>query len=77
MRINITISAIETGDGKFLPKFDFIEYEGNQVTCTPYHFGEDSIRDTREEALHIAKVNANSEAVKKYGRGTEIFIKEE
>lgn len=77
MQIHLTISALPTTDGKFLPKFQFFEIEGVFFTTIPYDFGKESIRDTKEEALKVSKAHGIKEAIERYGKEVKIFLKEE
>ena len=77
MNLYIKISALPVKGGKFLPKFGFMEFEGAQITTIPYNFGVESIRDTKEEALNVAKIQAFKEAKNKYGSEIQVFLSEE
>ena len=77
MLIQLTIWALPVVGGKFLPKFQFIENNGPSVTFVPYNFSAESICDTKEEALGLAKANGIREAIEKYGKEAKIILKEE
>lgn len=74
MQIHLKISVLTLADGKFLPKFQFMENYGSRVTFVPYDFGAESIRDTKEEALRVAKAHGVKEAIERYGREAQIVI---
>ncbi len=77
MPVQLTILALPVVGGKFLPKFQFVEMEGPSVTFIPYAFGLESICETREKALALAKTQGAQEALERYGRDVKVILKEE
>lgn len=77
MTIILKTSAWQLKNGKFLPKFQFIEENGPHSTYVPYDFGIDATCDTEEEALALAKEKGIETAIEKYGRNAKILFKEE
>lgn len=77
MNIYVSVSTIPLQDGRFLPKFQFIETQGSSTTFIPYELGIESVCDSEEEAFKHAEIHARRQALIDYGEGTELFIKRE
>ena len=73
MTIILKTSAWQLKNGKFLPKFQFIEENGPHSIYIPYDFGIDATRGTEEEAFALAKETA----IERYGRNAKILFKED
>jgi len=77
MEIHLKISTIALKNGKFLPEFRFYEVTGNLVTNIMTPLGEESLCDSKEEALNLAKAHARKFALEKYGTSAQIAIQEQ
>ena len=77
MKVYVSLSAVSLLNGKFLPRFQFIETQGADTTFTPYEMSIESACNSEEEALKHAEIHASRQAVKDYGQNIELFIKRE
>ncbi len=75
MKAYVSISTVSVPDGKFIPRFQFIEQQGAQTTFIPYELGLESACSSEEEALRHAEVHARRQAVQNYGQDVELFVK--
>lgn len=77
MNIYVSISAIPLQDGRFLPRFQFIETQGVSTTFIPYDMSIESACDSEEIALENAKIHAARQALTNYGKDVKLFMKME
>lgn len=77
MEIHLKISVIGLPNGKFIPEFHFYEVVGNLITNIMTPLGEESLCDSREQALNLAKAHARKFALERYGADAQIAIHEE
>jgi len=75
MKIFVSFEALLLKNGKFFPKFHFMETQVNNAPITSYEMGAKSVCDSKKEALKHARVHALRKARKEYGKDVRLFEK--